>query len=365
MKRKLARKIRWIIMFAILLGSMIMSYLHITKGSSIPSVHAICPLGGLENFWAWISGHANLQKLFTGTMTLFFITIIFALIFGRAFCGNICPFGFLQELLGKITKHKIQIPKKIDRVMRFAKYFILAFITIMAWVFATIWISPYDPWVAFSHLWSFDELLKENLVGFIVLIVVMLLSVFVDRFFCKYLCPAGALYGIIGKKSVFHVKKRECVSCGSCSKACPMNIDVEKMTTVSSKECIACGACIAACQSKTNVLSFSIRNKEVKPILFVVLSVVVFASSIFVADQLGWMQLSVPSVESVMESGDYIKFADLRGSMTIEEGAAYVGMELTAFCNRMEIPVEVPKETLFKEISGYVPGYDFHAMKAK
>jgi polyferredoxin len=122
--KNIAKYARLIIMGLILCGTMIIHYLHIRVGPRFPSVHAICPLGGLENLWAWVAGKANLQKLFSGTMTLFFFTVVFALIFGRAFCGNICPFGALQEFIGKITKNKIAIPKKIDRLLRFTKYFI-------------------------------------------------------------------------------------------------------------------------------------------------------------------------------------------------------------------------------------------------
>ena len=85
---KASRYVRWIILAVILIGTAIIHFLHINGGAVYPSVHAVCPLGGLENLWAWVGGQANLQKLFSGTMTLFFFTLVFALLFGRAFCGN-------------------------------------------------------------------------------------------------------------------------------------------------------------------------------------------------------------------------------------------------------------------------------------
>lgn len=364
-KKSLAAFFRFTLLSIILIVSMAISYLHVIGGSNYPSVHAICPLGGLENLWTWIAGRSNLQKLFTSTMTLFFMTLIFAFVFGRAFCGNICPFGFLQELMGRLTKRKIIIPKRLDRIMRFSKYIVLAIITVMAWITATLWISPYDPWTAFSHIWSGKELFEENMIGFIILIIVLGLSVFIDRFFCKYLCPAGALYGAVSKISGFKIKHEACTQCDICSKVCPMNIEVAKSDNIHSAECIACGKCITACPSKKRTLKMTFWGKAIKPSVFTIIVVSVFFISIAALDQAGVMQVTVPSVEKVQKSGDYLKIADLRGSMSIQEGADYVGMEPAEFYKLMEIPESVSKDTLLKDIQNYVEGYDFHVMKSK
>lgn len=361
---KKSKILRYGILGSVLGGTMLISYLHINGGNIYPSIHAVCPLGGLENLWAWFAGQGNIQKLFSGTMTLFFITLIFALVFGRAFCGNICPFGFLQELLGKITKRKITVPKKLDKILRLGKYLLLAVISVMAWITATLWISPYDPWTAFAHIWSGAELFAENGVGFIILIIVVGASVFIDRFFCKYLCPAGGLYGIIAKISPTKIKREKCINCEKCSKVCPMNIEIEKESAVKSAECIQCGKCADVCPEKGSKVGFFIFGNRISNLLFVLLTVAVFFGSILVFDAVGLMQVTVPTVESVQESGDYLKIADLRGSMTIEEGAFYTGMELTAFYELMEIPLSVPADTQLKYVADYVEGYDFHAIKA-
>src|SRR5690606_16920658 len=112
---------------------MFLFYMHTTVGSGYPSVHVLCPLGGLPHFWSFLTTGANIQKIFAGTMTLFFFTLVFALVFGRAFCGNLCAFGFLQELLGKISKKKLRVPEKLDKVLRLLKYVVLALVTLTAW----------------------------------------------------------------------------------------------------------------------------------------------------------------------------------------------------------------------------------------
>ncbi|MDR0496602.1 MAG: 4Fe-4S binding protein [Treponema sp.] len=358
-----AKYIRWVILGLILGGTMIIHFLHINSGPMYPSVHAICPLGGLENLWAWVAGSANLQKLFSGTMTLFFFTLVFALVFGRAFCGSVCPFGALQEFLGKISKKKITVPERMDKIARFFKYAMLVFITVMAWRTATIWISPYDPYVAFAHIWAGKELFNENGVAFVVLVIVLAASIFIERFFCKYLCPAGALYGIVSKISPVRIKRSDCTTCGQCSKACPMNIDVAKTKVVRSPECIACTQCVTVCPAKTNSLQMTIFNKVCKPLTFIIIAVTIFFGSLFVFNKTGMLRITVPPLTSVQESGQHLKIADLRGSMSIETAAEYVGMELFDFYELMEIPKTVPKETWLRDVSSHVPGYDFHVIR--
>jgi len=365
-ERKIAKYTRLIFLGIILAGAMIIHYFHIKLGPSVPSVHAICPLGGLENLWSWIAGKANIQKLFTGTMTLFFFSLFFALVFGRAFCGYICPFGALQEFLGKITRKKFKVPEKIDKYLRYLKYIVLVFVTVMAWITASIWISPYDPYTAFAHIWRTEELFNEMLIGFIILVIVVFASIFIDRFFCKYLCPSGAMYGLISKISPTKIKRNSCSccsSCGQCSKTCPMNINVSDAVIVKSSECIKCSLCITNCPSENDCLKVTILGKKVKPLIFAVAAVMIFFGSLFIFDKAGIFQITIPSIESVRESGNFLKIADLRGSLTIEAGAEYIGMELTEFYKLMEIPETVPPDTQMRHVSSFVPGWEFHVIR--
>ena len=358
-----AKYLRWIILGLILGGSMIIHYQHQFAGQRFPSVHAICPLGGLENLWSWIAGQGNIQRILRGTMTLFFFTIAFTLVFGRAFCGNICPFGALQELLGKFKKKKVPVSGKIDGISRYLKYIILVFITIMAWITASIWVSPYDPWGAFAHIWRGWASLDEYAVGFVILLIVLFTSVFIDRFFCKYLCPAGAMYGIITKISPSKIMRSNCSNCGQCSRACPMNIDVAKLDVVKSAECIACNQCAMVCKFKTTDIQMTIFRKGIKPLAFLIITVSIFFGSLFVFNKTGLFRVTVPSLESVLESGSHLRIIDLRGSMSIETASQYTGMELSDFYNLMEIPETVPKETWLRDVSSYVPGWEFHVIR--
>ncbi|MBK5210828.1 MAG: 4Fe-4S binding protein [Coriobacteriia bacterium] len=370
--------------------------MHTQGGNALPSVHAICPVGGLESFWSFLTAHSTIQKIFTGTIILFWFTLIFALFLNRSFCGSICPFGALQEFFGKLNrKNKLVIPQKVDVFLRYGKYVVLIFITYMAWKTASLFIAPYDPWTAYSHLASPER--SQYLVGYIVLFVSLVGSILYDRFFCKYLCPAGAMYGLLGFLSPTKVRvSSTCVECGKCNKACPMNIDVYgvnkkesggglcdtpssegdrenigastdrvvERNVVTSPECIMCGKCVTVCPTKKSSVSVSFFKKSISPLLLVTAGVVIFFGVLFVMDATGVYKVSIPSVEQVQKSNEYITIDTLRGSMTIEEGASYTGFELNEFYSKMGISQDVPSDTQLKLISEYVPGYEFDAVKA-
>ena len=357
------RHIRWAILGFIVIASLILNYLHISSGNIFPSVHAICPLGGLENLQVWMSGHANLQKLFSGTMTLLFLSLGFTIIFGRAICGNVCPFGALFEFFGKINSKHFKVPEQYDTPLRVLKYIILVVVISMAWITASIWISPYDPYVAYAHIWSGAQVISENGIGLFILIVILIVSLVNTRFFCKYLCPTGAMFGIFSLISPTRVTRIDCMECGNCVRSCPMGINPGRKTVKNATECIGCTTCVEVCPSKKPI-SMTIAGKKVQSLLFVVGTVCIFLGAIALLNTVGLMQVTVPSLESVHQ-GSYLNPIDLKGSMTIEEGAAYVGMSLDDFYAMMEIPVTVPGSTLLNAVKDYVPDYDFHAMKAK
>ena len=200
----ISRIIRWVTLGSLLAFVLAATALH-TLGYVGPSVHALCPYGGLESMLSLVAVGTFLKKIVIGTFVLFGSTMLLSLAMRRSFCGQICALGALQEFFGKIGhklfKKRPVLPQKLDRVLRYLKYVVLAVTVFMAWITGELWITPYDPFNALGHLADFNALTTSYLVGFIVLIVSLLGSVVYDRFFCKYLCPAGALYGAVGKAS--------------------------------------------------------------------------------------------------------------------------------------------------------------------
>jgi ferredoxin len=234
----------------------VLSVLHQKLGVGKPvGVDALCPFGGLETLGSLLSDGSLVQRVALSSVLLLVAAVVTALVFRRAFCGRICPLGYLQELFGgigrKLFRRRPTLPRRLDRPARYLKYVVLAVLLYLSWSAAALIVRPYDPWVAYNHL-SSAEVLTENGIGLAVLGVALVGSFVYDRFFCKYACPMGAFLGIISKFSLFKVRRSPsaCIDCGACDKACPTNLEVSSMGTVSSAECIDCGECLAACPVK-------------------------------------------------------------------------------------------------------------------
>jgi ferredoxin len=222
-------------------------------GSGKPAgVDALCPLGGVETLYSLFTGDGFIRQTAASAAILLVGMLVMAVVYRRSFCGQLCPLGALQGLFGALGRRlfarRRTIPHAVDRVARWLKYGILAFFAVWSWQAAALVMRPYDPWVAWAHLTS-TRLLAEFGVGLAVLIVSLAGSLVYERFFCKYLCPTGALLGLLAKVSIFRIERDQgtCIDCGLCDRACPMNVDVATASIVNSSECISCNECVNAC----------------------------------------------------------------------------------------------------------------------
>ena len=186
-------------------------------------------------------------------MILLIGMLAMAVAFRRSFCGMLCPLGTLQGIFGAAGRRlfgarRLTVPPAVDRVARFLKYGVFVFFLLWTWQAAELVMRPYDPWVAWAHLTAGD-LLTTYLVGFVILVVSLAGSLVYERFFCKYLCPVGALLGLLSRVSFLNIKRdaATCIDCGRCDKACMMNIEVATADVVTSSECISCNECVNAC----------------------------------------------------------------------------------------------------------------------
>lgn len=365
---KIARWSRWIMLALLLAWVTYETIMHqVLGGGKSPSIHALCPYGAIESLYAIIISGSMLQKIYTGTFLLLGVTVLIAVLFRRSFCGILCPFGALQELFAriglKIWKKRPTIPFKADRVLRYAKYLVLILTAVMAWRLGRLWFSSFDPYAAYGHLTVIPETLAEDplsIIGFILLGVTVAGSFVYDRFFCKYLCPAGALYAIIGKLSPTKINRDKdvCINCNLCSKACPMNIDVAKMEQVKSAECINCNECVAVCP-KAGALDVKFAKKKVSLLVILILVVSLFFVPILIAQATGNFEVLAES-RAVDQK---ISFTEIKGYMTIAEAAQAIGFTEELFRSAMGIPAEVSADTAMNELSALIPGYDFDAAK--
>lgn len=367
---KAAKWFRIFVILGLLVWVTYESYMHqVLGGGKAPSIHALCPFGALESLYTLLFMGSFIKKIYSGTVVLLILTIAIAVLFRRSFCGLICPFGALQEVFArigqKIVKKRFVIPQKIDRPLRYLKYVVLILTVGMAWYLGALWMSPYDPYSAFAHLSAVSDTIKEEpatIVGFILLAITLIGSLLYDRFFCKYLCPVGAFYGIIGKISPTKVERNDnlCTHCKVCNKACPVNIDVEKAVKVTSAECINCNECVLACPRK-GALEIKTVKRTIHPFAMIIIVVGLFFGTITIAQVTGNFEI----LPKDLLKGEVIPISEVKGYHSIEEVAMATGLSLKEVYEKLGIPESVSKGTKLKEISKEVPEYDFDAAKAK
>ena len=184
-------------------------------------------------------------------------TVPATVLVGRFFCGFFCSFGAVQDLLW-LGSHRLRalFPgkrnlKKADRIFRFAKYAVLFYFIIFIWSGVTA-VKTAGPWQVFGQYVSFGHWpgLKPLLsVGGVLLLFIFIGSLFVQRFFCRYFCPMGAIYSLISQTSFLKIDKprEECGKCHLCTSKCTMGMDLTKKDRIAGGECISCQKCVSWC----------------------------------------------------------------------------------------------------------------------
>jgi len=227
---------------------------------SSASLHAVCPFGGVVSIYQYVPAGTYVHQIHESAFILMYIVFALALLVGPAFCGWVCPLGSFQEWLGKLGRK--MSPKKFnkflhartDRYLRYLRYGVLIWVVYVTATSATLFFADYDPYFALFNFWTGEVAIS----GLIILGVVILASLFIDRPFCKYACPYGAILGVFNLFRIFKIKRNvsTCIDCKACDRTCPMNIEVSTGRTVRDHQCISCLICTSedACPLEDTVV---------------------------------------------------------------------------------------------------------------
>ncbi|MDR3295718.1 MAG: 4Fe-4S binding protein [Clostridiales Family XIII bacterium] len=236
-----------------------------------PGALGSCPIGALQST---LNDPAYRFSFYvTGSLA------VFGLLLGRLVCGFLCPFGLLQELLyaisawvrGRVRKYfpekrppaaSVGLPP-VFAALRHVKYVILLLFVILLPLFALDYFGFGSPWfckyicpsgmvMGALPILTAQEGLRPLLgptfsLKLLICVGVLVFCLFSHRFFCKYLCPLGAIYGIFNRFSFYTMAldKEKCTSCGRCARSCGMQVN--PAARPNSAECIRCGACVRTC----------------------------------------------------------------------------------------------------------------------
>lgn len=362
---------RRVVLGTLLVGLTVFTFLH-QKLQGIPAIDALDPFGGLETLFKWLAGGDFIKKIEPGNIVLLGAIVALGIVLSRFFCGWLCAFGALQGVFGwigkKLFKRRFEVPKKLDRVLRWMKYVILVAIIYFTWKTGELVIRPYDPLAAYGHLPAgLTAVWTEFKVGFILLVLFMVLSMFYERAFCKYACPLGAVNAILSRVPLFRIKrdKPTCISCSKCDRVCPMNIDVSHAESVKSPECISCFECVTACPTKKDTLVATIGNKKTKLWTVVIIGFAIYAGAALIGQVTGMLRFTAPSLSELSGKGT-LNVADIKGSSTYEELAGAFGVDLDQLYRELGIDkTKVPTTSMIKDTGKLAGIEDFETDQAR
>ena len=322
-KRNLSNWPRNIIQWSVILTIVVLAILpSIIKGFT-PDFEAYCPFGGVQALGSYLLNQSLACTMTSSQIIIGILMMVGVFLFSKLFCGYICPVGTFSEWFGKLgdkLRVRITIKGVVDKILRSLKY-ILLFITFY-FTFASneLFCKQFDPYYAVTTWFSIDVVV---LYAAITIALVVLGSIFIRLFFCKYICPFGAFANILKFTAFFagvlivyilllkfgieisyvwpltiacaggyiieitglsgkifpltRITRNEdtCINCNLCNKKCPQAIDVANVQTVKHVDCNLCGECIEACPVENTVQINKKRSLRWLPAIVTVILVLV------------------------------------------------------------------------------------------
>lgn len=227
-----------------------------------------------------ISGDFHFIKALPA-LSEFIIVILFTVLMGRVFCGWFCAFGTYNDWIHLIAKNvfkvKFKVNEKVDAALKYVKYGVLLMLLIVTCTLGSNILEGTSPWDAFAQITDFSNVISGLLIGLILLVLITIGAFFVERFFCRYLCPLGAVFSIISKIGILKIDKPtdKCGKCRACTNVCSMGIPLYKNEKVKGGECIECLKCIEICPRKNTVVN--IAGEDLNPALASSVAIATFA----------------------------------------------------------------------------------------
>lgn len=254
-----------------------------------PGVEGFLPIGALTSLKYWlVSG--EIHPVHPAALVIFLTILLMSLLAKKSFCSWLCPVGTLSEAAHKlglrIFGRNFRVWRWLDITLRGIKYLLLLFfvkiilIDMPAAALGNFLDAPYWAVSDVKMLHFFTNMSGTTLV---VLACLTILSLLYKNFWCRYLCPYGALLGVVSVVSPFKIRRDAagCTGCQHCTAACPSGLAVHSCTAVSSPECTGCLTCVGSCPER-NVLAMqpAFRKRPLPVWVYPVVVALVFMTGI-------------------------------------------------------------------------------------
>ncbi len=226
------------------------------------------PIAGLMNLRYFLATR-QIPAIHPSAMVLLCVFLLSSLLVKKAFCSWLCPVGTLSEYLWKlgrkIYRRNFTVPFWLDLPLRSLKYILLGFFVFIVFTMSQqrlgeFLISPFGI-VADVKMLNFFRYIGT--IGIAVIMVLTLLSILIQNFWCRFLCPYGALMGLVSLLSPVKIRRGQqaCIDCGKCNKACPSHLSVDRLVQIRSVECTGCMECVAVCPAE-NALQLALPPRQ-------------------------------------------------------------------------------------------------------
>lgn len=215
------------------------------------------PIAGLMNL-RYSAATGNISGIHPSAMVLFCVFLLVSLLIKKSFCSWLCPVGTVSEYLWKMGRklmgRSLVLSRWLDWPLRSLKYLLLAFFVFIVFTMSTEELGGFlgSPFGVVADVKMLNFFRNIGGVGLSVIAVLVVLSFFIQNVWCRYLCPYGALMGVVSTLSPVKIRRDEqaCIDCGKCNRACPSHLPVDKLVQIRSVECTGCMECVAVCPAE-------------------------------------------------------------------------------------------------------------------
>jgi len=275
-----------------------------------PAVEAFLPIGALVSLKQFLLT-GQYDPLHPAGLTIFTAALVLAFLFRKGFCGWLCPVGFTSELLhglanwatGRLRHSKrpylLRLPPWLDYPLTLLKYLLLGlFLYLILWKMDRAALenfsrSPYSITTDVRMLLFF---LHPSNLALGIMICLALLSIVLRNFWCRYLCPYGALLGLLALAGPLQVirDREKCIDCKKCEDSCPAAIKITAKKRLISPECIGCLECVARCPQEDCLTLTALFTKKLSPFLLPLGLLILFFAIWLAAKYSGHWQSTLP-----------------------------------------------------------------------